>query len=112
MTDAWDWLLFLAGFAALPILAVASVVLHFKLRLRSTIVLATGLVVTVVGELLQLFTPFQTATFEEALETTIAGELPAIWYIGGAVCAVGILLTCIGFVWLSVTAHRVMGRDI
>src|SRR5215831_16925949 len=97
---------FLGGLVALPLLAVAGVILHRRLRLRPTLTLAVGLVAATVGEFLQVFSPFARWSFQELQGGLVMGEFPPIWYLGGVLTSIGLLITCVGFCWFAFTASK------
>ena len=108
MSEIAHWFSFLGGVTAIPIFATAGVVLHYRLRQGSTMVLAAGLVLTAIGEFVQLFSPFENISYEESQNfITAHGTFPAIWYLGSVIVSIGFLVACAGFLWLSFTAKLV-----
>jgi hypothetical protein len=96
---------FIGGIVTLPLLVIGGVVLHYRLRLASTLTLAVGLVIAAAGEFLQLFSPFGKWSYQE-IQGVVIGTFPAVWYLGSVVTSVGLLVACIGFAWFSLTASR------
>jgi hypothetical protein len=88
------------GYVAFPLIAIAGFVLHYRLKEKATLTLAIGLAVSVAGLVIELLSP-----------TTHSG-FPLSWYLGTTIIYVGISVACVGFVWLSLIAGRIKGRDI
>jgi hypothetical protein len=101
MGDVALWLSILAGYVAMPILTIAAVVHHRRVKLTSTLILALGLIIATAGLGIEHFsTIVYPLPFDEISDTiTGSGGVPAIWYVGGAIFSFGILMTCVGFVW-------------
>jgi hypothetical protein len=96
---------FIASIVTLPLLVIGGVILHYRLRLASTLTLAMGLVIAAVGESLQLLSPLSKWSYQE-IQGVVIGTFPAVWYLGSVVTSAGLLLTCVGFAWFSLTAVR------
>ena len=97
---------FFGGVVTLPLLTIAGLILHYRLRLASTLTLALGLVAVSIGEFLQLFSPFATLTYQELQNGLVYGEFPPVWYLGSVITSAGFLVTCAGFAWFAVTATK------
>jgi hypothetical protein len=96
---------FIGGVVTLPILVIGGAILHYRLRLASTLTLAVGLAIAATGEFLQLFSPFAKWSYQE-IQGFVIGQFPAVWYLGSVVTSAGFLVTCVGFAWFSFTARR------
>lgn len=97
---------FFGGVVTLPLLMIAGVILHYRLRVASTLTLAIGLVIVSIGEFLQLFTPYAKWSYREFQNGLVMGTFPPVWYLGSVITSAGFLVTCAGFAWFAVTATR------
>jgi hypothetical protein len=96
---------FIGSIVTLPLLVIGGVILHYRLRLPSTLTLAVGLLIAALGEFLQLFSPFGKWSYQE-IQGVVIGTFPAVWYLGSVITSAGLLVTCVGFAWFSLTASR------
>ena len=106
LSDAAHAFSFIGGAVALPLLAIAGFILHYRLRLASTLTLAVGLAIAVVGEFLQLLSPFAIWAYQELQSGLVVGEFPPVWYLGSVIASAGLLVTCVGFAWFALTARK------
>ena len=106
MSGVAHWFSFIGGVVTLPLLVIGGVILHQRLRLASTLTLAVGLAVAAAGEFVQLFSPFAKKWSFQEIQGMVYGGFPAVWYLGSVITSVGLLLTCVGFGWFSVTVRK------
>ena len=110
LSDAAHAFSFIGGVVGIPLLTIAGLILHYRLRLASTLTLAAGLVIAAAGEFLQLFSPFATWSYQELQNGLVVGGFPSVWYLGGVITSAGILVTCVGFAWFALTARNRAGQ--
>jgi len=70
--------------AAIPCLAITSVIFSIKQNTKESMILSSGLILVTVGSLFQFFFPF-------------ASEPPLSWCIGSIISSIGLIVTVVGF---------------
>jgi len=70
--------------AAIPCLAIISVIFSIKQRTKESMILSSGIILVAVGVLFQVFSPF-------------ASEPPLRWYTGSIISSIGLIVTVVGF---------------
>ncbi len=103
--DALHYVLAISGWVALPALAIAAIVLHQRLRSRSSRFVLLGLAVVLSGHALQLASPVDDIGYEEFRGIVVSsGEFPLSWYAGSLVSAAGLLIVAAGALGLAFTS--------
>ena len=105
--DALHYALVLTGWVAVPILVLASLVLHRRMRSRWSLLLLLGLMVILAGRVLQLLSPVEDLSYEEFRGIVVSsGEFPVGWYAGNLVSAGGLLISAAGALGFAFPAPR------
>ena len=98
------------GLVTLPALLLGSIILYRRRKTRPTLFLAYSLAVAWIGQLIQLFAPFEhnTTYITDAAGnvTGAAGTFPTLWYIGSICASLAIIAAIISFIWFAITEIR------
>ena len=102
--DTLHYGLLLTAWLAVPLLVLASVVLHRRWRSPWSLSLLLGLVAILSGQALQLLSPIDDLAYEEFRGIVVSsGEFPLEWYLGTLVSSAGLLVAAVSALGLALT---------
>ncbi|MDO9079914.1 MAG: hypothetical protein Q7U44_03870, partial [Desulfuromonadales bacterium] len=97
MSSLAHWYSLCSALIAIPLIGIVSIVFHFKNKIASTLILAIGLNLVVLGGLIQIFTGAGEATLDEMGNFLSSSGPPISLYLGSIISSTGLLVTVVGF---------------
>jgi len=83
--------------AAIPCLAIISIIFSMKQNTKESLILSFGIVFVAVGSLVQIFSPFENIKLDAA-EKVLSSSGPSLsWYTGSIISSLGLIITVVGF---------------
>ncbi len=94
--------------AAIPCLAIISIIFSMKQSTKESMVLSSGIVLVAVGSLIQIFSPFGKKMKLDAAENVLSSSGPPLsWYTGSIISSVGLIVTVVGFALVTWKTKKV-----
>lgn len=88
---------FYVSWIALPCLAIIGILFYRKQKTKESLTFASGIVLTALGSLIQVFSPFGKISIDEAGKVLSSSGPPLSWYTGSIVTSIGLIITVVGF---------------
>jgi hypothetical protein len=83
--------------AVIILYPVLSFIFYLKKKCYQRLILFIGLFTVGLGTLIQVLTPVNKMTFDEAGNILSTGNTPLVWYTGSIIFNMGVIISVLGF---------------
>lgn len=80
-----------------PCLAIIGIIFCKKQNTKESLIFTSGIVLIMIGSLIQFFSPFGKITTDEAGKILSSSGPPLSWYTGSIITSIGLIVTTVGF---------------